>query len=353
MKLNKYISLAALSLALLTGCEKGLDPINPQGPGTDETAPVITITAPDPESSKPVQSTDELATYVFKGIIEDDIELKSVKLTLDGTVLTTFTSFKDYRRLLLNYTYNGLVDGDHVFEVVAVDMLDKTTTTTVNFKKVTVPPYDPLPNEVAYFRFDDDLMNIISGTDAAKQGGPSFAEGKSGSAYAGAADSYLTYPSETLTGNEFSVAFWYKINAVPDRAGILAISAPGDGRSTGFRLFREANGANQNIGLNFGIGSTEIWMNPFVTITGTEDWTHIAITISEAKATIYVNGAEVAATDIASPIDWTGCTSMTIASGAPNFTYWEHFSDLSLYDDLHIVKRALTAQEVTQLYTAK
>jgi hypothetical protein len=58
-------------------------------------------------------------------------------------------------------------------------------------------------------------------------------------------------------------------------------------------------------------------------------------------------------TAIATPIDWTGCNSLSIGSGMPNFVYWLHFSDLSLYDELHIFKRAITAEEVQNFYNVK
>lgn len=351
MKINKYITIAALSLTMIWGCEKGIDPITPVTPGADETAPVITHTAPT--DGQTVKSADEVAAFTFKFVAEDDIELQSVKMKLDGTEINSITTFTDYRRAVVNYTYNGLEDGDHVFEVTATDLKGKVTTSVVNFKKITVPPYDALANEVLYLPFEDNLFDVISGAEAGKQGSPGFAEGKAGQALAGATDAYITYPSAGLTGAEFSVAFWYKINAVPDRAGILAISAPGDGRTTGFRMFREANGANQNIGLNIGTTSTEVWMNPFVTVPVDQDWIHIAIAISASKTTIYVNGEVVNETDLVSGIDWTGCTSLSLGSGAPNFTYWNHFSDLSLYDELHVIQRAITQEEVTKLYTVK
>ena len=358
MKINKYISLAALSLIMFVGCEKGLDPINKVEPGADETAPTITLLAPKPDSDKPVASGDEVAVFIFKCIVEDDVELKSVQLLLDGVEIGNYTTFKDYKRLVVNHTYNGLVDGSHVFEVVATDLSEKATTASKNFKKVTIPPYEPLPNEVLCMRFDDNLLDAISGNEIGKQGNPGFAEGKIGSAYAGATEAYITHPLAGVSGDEFSVAFWYKINAVPDRAGIFVINPPAvtadDGnRFHGLRIFRENNGGNQNIGVNLGIGTSDIWVNPFITVPSDEDWMHIALSISTSKATIYINGSIVKEQDLTAGLDWTGCTSITIGSGAPNFIYWSHFSDLSLFDELHIVKRAITQDEVNKLYTGK
>jgi hypothetical protein len=80
---------------------------------------------------------------------------------------------------------------------------------------------------------------------------------------------------------------------------------------------------------------------------------HIAISISSSHVSIYVNGASVKEQDLDAPISWTNCTPLTIGSGRPNFIYWEHFSDLSLYDDLRIFNKALTADEVNQIYIMK
>jgi hypothetical protein len=351
MKILKYFGIPLLLMVMMASCEKGIDPISSVEPGTDETAPTLTITFP--VQGKPVTSLDEVATVYFKMLAVDDIEIGSVKIELDGTVIGNLTSFKDYRRADIAFKYETLVDGDHVLTVTVTDLTGKTISKTMNFKKITVPPYTPMAGEVFYLPFDDNFLNIIAGSEVPVTGTPGFAAGKIGSAYAGATDSYITYPSNGITGTAFSLAFWYKINATPSRAGILAISPVGDSRSVGLRLFRENSGDNQNIGLNVGIGASEVWMNPFVTVPPAEDWMHIAISISATNATIYVNGSVVKEQVLDAPLDWTGCPSITIGSGQPNFVYWEHFSDLSLYDEFRFFNKTLTQEEVTQIYTMK
>ncbi|MBK7172450.1 MAG: LamG domain-containing protein [Bacteroidales bacterium] len=351
MKILKYFGIPLLLMVMMAACEKGIDPINAVAPGTDETAPTLNITFP--VQGKPVTSMDEVATVYFKMLAVDDIEIGSVKIELDGTTIGNLTSFKDYRRADISFKYETLVDGDHVLIVTVTDLTGKTISKTMNFKKITVPPYTPMAGEVFYMPFDDNFLNIISGSEVPVTGAPGFAEGKKGSAYAGATDSYITYPTSGIVGSTFSLAFWYKINATPLRAGMISISPIGDSRNTGLRLFRENNGDNQNIGLNIGIGTTEVWMNPITTVPANQDWMHIAISISEANASIYVNGSVVLEQALDAPIDWTGCSSITIGSGMPNFVYWEHFSDLSLYDELKFFTKAISAEEVTTIYTMK
>lgn len=349
MKILKYLFICSLMTVFAVGCEKGIDPINPVAPGTDQTAPVVTINYPSEGTL--IRVPDAVASITVDAVAVDDIELQKVVVQMDGTEITNFTSFKDYRRYVVKYTYNNVTDGDHTLTVVATDLTGKSSSASVNFRKVA--PYAPMSGEVFYMPFDNDYNELVTFKAATVVGSPSFANGKKMQAYAGATDSYLTFPTTGLLGNEFSIAFWYKINAVPDRAGMIAISPTGDDRTKGLRLFREASGDKQNVGLNFGIGASEVWMNPFTQLAASADWTHIAISISTSNATIYVNGAPAANADITSPLDWTGCPSLTIGSGAPNFTYWNHFSDLSLYDELHIFNKALSADEVNAIYTGK
>ncbi|MCF8366317.1 MAG: hypothetical protein K9H16_11080 [Bacteroidales bacterium] len=354
MKIIKYFLIYSLIAALAVSCEKGLDPINSVDPGTDATAPELVVSYP--VDGKNVLSPDSVATITIKCVATDDFELKSVVIQLDGVEIANLNSFLDYRRADISYNYNGMLDGDHVITVTATDIADKSTGQTVSFTKITVPPYDPLEDEVLYLSFDGAYLDRITGNQIPVVGSPGYAEGKLGDAYAGATDSYLTYPTEGILGTEFSVAFWYKLNPEPARGGIIAISRPYEEyndttRYKGFRMLRENSGANQNIGINFGVGTTEVWMNPFITITPDGEWIHIAVSISDTMAIIYVNGEVVMEKPgLTAPINWQDCSSISIGSGSPNFTYWDHFSDLSLYDEMHFFKRAITAEEVLSFY---
>lgn len=354
MKIIKYLMIISLVTVFAVACEKGLDPINKVDPGTDETAPVLAIAYPI--DGKIVRSTDSIATIKFLVEAEDDIELKSVVVQLDGTTIKEMTTFLDYRRVDLAINYAQLLDGDYTLTATATDMTDKSASQAISFKKITVPPYFPPEGEVLYFPFDGSNDDIITGNQVDVVGSPGFVEGKIGDAYAGATDAYLTYPTEGILSDQFSIAFWYQLNPEPARGGIFNISRPYNEyndttRYKGFRMLRENAGDKQNIGINFGIGAAEVWMNPFITIEPTGEWMHIAVSISDTNAVIYVNGAVVMEKPgLTAPINWEGCTSMSIASGSPNFTYWDHFSDLSLFDEMHIFSRAITAEEVQALY---
>ncbi|MCB0586642.1 MAG: LamG domain-containing protein, partial [Phaeodactylibacter sp.] len=220
------------------------------------------------------------------------------------------------------------------------------------------PKYD---GETFYLGFDNgEFQEMVSGQMMTVVGSPGFAgEGKvGGNAYAGATDSYLTFPLDGLAGNEFSAAFWMKINAMPDRAGILVVGPPDPDnpgaenvRTSGFRFFRENAGGLQRFKLNAGNGTADSWFDGGTNADvepDTGEWDHFAFTISGSECVVYING-EVAAQGAFDGIDWTDCDMISIMSGAPHFTGWSHFSDLSYMDELRLFNKALTQEEVNQI----
>jgi len=352
---------------MLTGlsvsCNKGLDPITPISPRADEDVPVIVIGFPT--EGKVIRSTEEVSSATFELVASDDIELKSVVIQLDGTEIGNYTSFKDYRKDAINLEYNNLLNGNHLLSAMVTDLTGKSASASVNFKKITAPIYVPLEGELLYMSFDDEFLEAISCEIATSVGTPGFAEGKLGSAYSGATDAYLTFPAtELIKTSEISAACWMKINATPDRAGILILS-PEDTenagyptiqnkRTSGFRFFREGGATSQQFKLNVGLGGTnESWNDGGTADPSLGEWVHLAFAVSGDTNTIYINGEIVRKSAMLNPIDWANCNELTIMSGVPRFTEWNHFSDLSLLDELHIFNRVLSTTEIQSLMNVK
>ena len=347
MKIINKLLTAALALFMVTGCYEGIDPISEVAPGADASAPQIIVVTP--AEGYQIKVPDLTAPISIQVEVTDDIELKQVVVAIDGTDVKTYTEFRDYRRLLATHVQEGITNGDHVISIKATDIEGKTSQKDVHFAKVS--PYNPkFDGEVFYMPFEGDYMEMISFKFATKVGNPGFATGGilDGKAYAGATDSYLTFPLEGLKSSEFSAAFWYKPNSSPDRSGILSASPTGENRQKGFRVFREGSATEQRIKLNVGTGSGETWNDGDVFAVPTSGWMHIAITISGTKAAIYFNGALAREVDN-SGLDWTGIDYISIGSGAPNFAYWDHKSDLSQYDELRFFNKALTSSEIQNI----
>lgn len=354
MKILKYIAVCSLIIFFVAACNKGIDSITSIPPGADESAPEITINYPVEGTLLRVK--EDVTSVNIKFEATDDIELQSISVKLDGTEITKFSSFKDYRRAIEEYLYNNVTNGTHTLNITATDLSGKNTSKSVTFEKAE--PYKAkYTGEVFYMPFDGDFMELLSIKDATKVGSPDFVTGKVGKAYAGATDSYLTFPSAGILDTEFSAVFWYKINATPDRAGILMIPLVGekeigDNRNFGLRFAREADGAKQKFWLNIGNGSSESWFNP-PSFAVSDSWMHVAISISGTHAAVYLNGTIAAEGDYTGPIDWTGCSLISIASGKPYFSTWNHLSDNSLIDELRIFNKALAKAEIQTIIDAE
>ncbi|MEC7264224.1 MAG: LamG-like jellyroll fold domain-containing protein, partial [Bacteroidota bacterium] len=349
----KYIvkSIWFLLALLVVSCNEGIDPITAVDAGVDATAPQITITYPT--EGVELMPFEEETSITIKFEVTDDIEVANVKVSMDGSQIATFNSFNDYRIVLEEVTYNGLGNGDHVVAVTATDLEGKTTTQEVNFAKLA--PYSAqFDGEVFYMPFNGDYMDFISFEEAGEVGNPGFAGGGflGADAYMGATDAYLTFPMDNLKSTEFSAAFWYKVNATPDRAGILVVGDDETDRNQGFRLFREGSATEQRLKLNVGTGSGESWNDGGVIDVTAGEWVHVAISISQTQSTIYFNGIEMLSANLSAPIDWTGCEQLVIGAGGPTFSYWNHLSDNSEIDELRIFNKALTQSDVQIMINA-
>lgn len=350
----KQFLLYVVAVIFAVACDQGIDPISPLDPGPDEASPEVRIQAPD--AGYEIKVPEPVSPILIQFEASDDIELGTVTVSLNGNQIASFDEFKDYRRFVHEFTYDSVPEGSHELTITATDLEGKSTSESVNFEKV--PPYVPVyDGEIFYMPFDGDYMELNSFQAATEVGDPGFA-GESvegGNAYAGAADSYLTFPAEDLQTIEFSAVFWMNINVPPDRAGILVMSpedpanpSAQNDRTSGFRFLREQTEFGQTFKLNVGTGTDETWFDgkeaaSFDPIT--DDWVHLAFTISAEQASVYINGNVVSQGELAG-IDWTGADLLSIMSGAPRFTGWDHLSDLSYMDELRLFNKALTQEEI-------
>lgn len=349
MKNLKTVIFGCLALFLMASCYEGIDPISQVDPGPDAGAPVVKIIKP--ANGLEIQVPEPVTSTMVQFRVEDDIEIVSVVVMLDGSQIASYDHFLDYRIANLEFMQDNIATGDHVLSITATDLSGNVTTAISNFTKS--PPYTPMyAGEQFYMPFDGDFTELVSVKAATEVGNPGFG----GEAYAGSnsykagTDSYITFPTEGLNlGANFSGAFWYKVNASPDRAGILTIGASADDRNQGIRLLREGGPENQRIKLNVGTGNSDSWNDGGEINVATGEWVHVAFTISETQSKIYLNGMEVNTGNLGAPVDWSGTSEIVIGSGGPTFSYWDHKSDSSLMDELRLFDKTLSATEITAM----
>ncbi len=364
MKLVKKILMGSFAAMLALACNDGIDPISRVEPGPDESAPAITLKFPAEGTQIKV---GELVTNI--GIdfeVSDDIEIKTITVSVDSDQVGTITEFLDYRKVIVeDLMYEGLENGQHTLTITATDIDNKTTTTTATFEKT--PPYLPrYPGEVFYMSFDTEVgfKELVTFSDPTIVGTPALAgQGAAGgNAYKGAESSYLTFPTTALQNNEFSAIFWMKVNNSPDRAGVLTMGPPDlanpttpNNRTAGFRFFREDAGGKQRFKLNVGDGAADHWFDggPAADVVpNTDEWVNLAFTISGTKAVVYIDG-EVVAQGALPGVNWAGCDILSVMSGDPRFMEWGHHSDESLMDELRIFDQALTQEELRTIIDDK
>nr|WP_321452077.1 LamG domain-containing protein [uncultured Carboxylicivirga sp.] len=351
MKTYSKLLILALILLFVNACKDGfIDDISKVDPGSDESAPEVTVNFP-PEGYE-LQTNEATAAITIDFEVKDDIEIQSVVLKINGTEINTYSEFKDYRVFTEEFEYDNVTTGSHVLSVEATDLEGQKTTVDVNFAKA--PPYvSEYDGEVFYMPFNNEFREMNSLELATSKGLPGFTDGiQGGTAYQGAADSYLTFPVSVLNGaTEMSASFWLKIDNSMDRAGILSVTPPSDDsndRTKGFRFFREASGDMQRFKLNAGTGSTDLWFDggdAADVAPNTGEWTHFAFTLSGTEGVVYVNG-QVVSQGSFDGIDWTDCDVISIMSGAPNWTGWNHLSDGSAMDELRLFNKALSQEEI-------
>lgn len=360
MKTIKYFFPIISILLMIISCDEGIDPITPIPPGNDETAPVVNIKYP--QEGTQIRVLEEVASIEIQFEVVDDIEIGQIDLLIDGNQIGSLTDFKDYRRVIDTYNYDNITNGEHVLTVKATDLSGKVTEQMVNFMKVS--PYTPkYEGELLYMPFNGDYVDLVNLRPATVVGSPGFAGesvqmGEGVNAYKGAEGAYLTLPGETFQSQTLSAVFWMKVNAVPDRAGILVMGPPDEAnpdapnnRTSGFRFFRENAGGMQRFKLNVGNGEADNWFDGGAAADvdpSTGEWVHMAFTIAEDKASVYIDGQLVQEGEFPG-ISWTGCDILSIMSGAPRFTGWDHFSDQSLMDELRLFNRVLSVEEIRDI----
>ena len=355
MRFLKYLSI--ILIFLVQSCDVSYtDEIKPVEPDPDTEDPTVEIEFPT--NGTLIRVVEDVTDIEIRFEATDDVFLEEVELTLDGNTIATLTDFIDYRRVVEELEYEGLTNGPHTLTITATDGEGNTTSASVDFEK-TEPYTAKYDGEIFYMPFDNEFLELLTLTPAEEVGSPGFtSDAVAGTgAYAGAAGAYLTYPAESLKNSEFSAVFWFKVNADPNRAGILVMSPEGEDSppgtlNNGFKFFREAAGDDQRFKLNAGTGDGNSWfdggeaadLNPAVDT----DWQHLAFTISETQNTVYINGEIVRQGEFAG-ISWDNVEIMSIMSGEPNFQHWDHLSDLSQMDELRIFNKALSQAEIQQI----
>ena len=380
-----FISIGIVLLSF-TACEKGyIDDISQVAAGTDQLAPTASIITPA-NATVVIPFTDTETDYTFKFSGSDDIELKSIDIALDGTQLTSITSFKDYRSYTGTFEYKDLPIGNHNFVVTTTDLTGKTTSESFAFTVTNT--YQPIfPSEVFFVPFDfpstDPLKiasDLVLNTPAIANSATTTA-GISGNAMQGGGLNYVTYtkPNNWIsTSQSFSISFWFKLNGQTKNNNggngpeyIFSIPTSNGHWSGGQALlFFETNATGTQI--KFPVVAADMTDTWFVweggnAIPGIADntWRHCALVYDAgtSKMTLYINGV---ANGITAQWGTHGninmseatATAFRIGAGPKDVNNdaaddWLRSTWKGGLDQFRLFNTALTADEVKSIFDAK
>ncbi|SDF70417.1 LamG domain-containing protein [Epilithonimonas hungarica] len=380
------LTFATFSILALSACSEGyIDDISSVAAGEDKAAPIVTIMNPA-SGTVNIPFTDTMADYTFDFKVSDDVEIKSINISLDGAPLNTYNTFLDYRNFTGSYLYKNLGLGNHTFKVDAVDLSGKTTTKTFAFNVTNV--YQPLYlGETFFVPFDypsSDPLKVVSDllqNTPATSNPLSLTSGISGNGIQGANLKYITYskPNDWVaTAKSFTVSFWFKLNGQTKNNNggngpehVFSIPTTTDHWSGGQgMLLMETNATGTQI--KFPIvdkTKSDKWFNweGADAIPGIADnnWKHCALVYdaNTSKMTLYINGvanAKQQSWDNHGDINMDATTAKEFRIGAGpkevnNDTAddWLRSSWKGGLDQFRLFNTALSATDIKNIFDSK
>ncbi len=199
---------------------------------------------------------------------------------------------------------------------------------------------------VSYYNFENDVEDPINGNDGTNYGA-TFVDGKIGKAlsFDGINDYVEINDDDSLDLNEFTLSIWFKANSLTEDEGYII--------NKGYNAYWPVNDdISYRIYLTDVLLTGDSWTEngrQFSVYNGwaKNQWNHVVLTYDGSKQKLYLNGNKV---DEKDQIGTTIVNNMDLTIGTRFFN--GNFADYypGLVDEFGIWNRALTQEEVTQLW---
>lgn len=235
----------------------------------------------------------------------------------------------------LDTTTSGVITGlssgtTYYYQIVATNSAGSTTSTTRSFTQINPS------TAIAEYNFDNTYNNIYGNTPfAASNGSITFGEDRNGNPanalrlYSGA-EAYASIANLPVGNSARTVSIWIKQPMTASDKHIFKYGSLYTNNVYGL--------SNQSASLvNFGFANDLSVANQAATGA---NWVHVVTTFDGVTARIYRNGTQVASGNKAS---WNTLAGSFILGGTTGEMY---------IDDLKIYNRAISATEVSNLYTS-
>jgi len=213
---------------------------------------------------------------------------------------------------------------------------------------------------VAYYPFNGNSNDESGNTNHGTVNGASLTPDRFGNANTAynfdGTDDYINVTRTTaLEPSNITVGIWIKPDVnlkaggetIPHFISKQSASAP----TQGYNLFyenRSSEGtADGSIRSAFGSGLSEYHLLHYTTTLDSGKWVHIAVTHDGTAQKLYMNGIEVASGSTTFTLSHATSTDLTIGQISGSTDYFTKGS----IDDIRIYNRALTASEISSLYS--
>jgi len=208
---------------------------------------------------------------------------------------------------------------------------------------------EPIPNLIAHWTFDEGSGTTAYDSFGSNHGtiyGALWTTGPIDGALSFDGDDYVSMPDSAsldITGDEITVATWFK----PGAAGnsIRPIVSKWLGSNSAYSLCYKTDSVDL-IGFAVKTGGTAVGANP-TPVNDISKWYHLAGVYDGSQITVYVDG--VAGAPVANTGNINNSSKSLRISGFGEGAQNPHHIT-GLVDDVRIYDRALSAEEVQQLY---
>ncbi len=144
---------------------------------------------------------------------------------------------------------------------------------------------------------------------------------------------------------DFSVVAWFKVNDYTALSGEKSLINKYSGSYDGWRW--EFSGAYLKFSAGDGGGSFDVSGN-FTNAINSNNWYLAAIVVNRADSKVYgyLNGVSNGSLNISTTTDWDTASELYVGKQS----WAEIYSPAGVFDEVRIYRRALTAEEITNIY---
>jgi hypothetical protein len=229
-----------------------------------------------------------------------------------------------------------------------------------------IPSYVPSNGLIGYWPFNGNANDeTVNGNNGTVNGATLTTDrnGVANRAYSfNDIDNYITIlASNTLSfGNQFSISIWFNRNVSSNNDRIFSFEKAHSPDGYQFRFAIDVNTIDNNklyyIGASNNVNNSTGWSNnngytiKTNNTISNSNWNNIVLTRNNSNFTLFLNGAAQSNSQTSQLIDFLlNNNNITLGAVLSNNTYVDFFN--GKIDDLAIFNRALSDQEVKQLYT--